>query len=348
MDAVTLTSSLGTVVKNANGTWTWSLTPTSKLTNQQISITASDKDGGITVRTFNVTANPAVTNSQVYYKNSFYAAGGTNVSGGLDPSKQLAKSGATTTTLSAANITNYSRGINGLVFDIAGLVGSTLTTADFAFRMSPQGGLAVNQSPSTWSSAPAPTAIVVTPGSTSRVRLEWADNAIENRWLQVQLLANANTGFASNQTFYIGNLKGEIDGVLTGSNYIVQDADITQALPVGALGTVGSARDVDRNGYIVNADFTQIRAAINAAINTNMRLTQIIVPAAGSSNEAPSLPPEPPLAPSSLQSGGLTAEGEASFSAAPVVTSNIVAPTITAKANRRSARDQFFAELGSE
>ncbi len=55
-DTVTLSASLGQVVKNSNGTWNWSLEPTSALNNQPITITATDKDGAATSTTFTVSA----------------------------------------------------------------------------------------------------------------------------------------------------------------------------------------------------------------------------------------------------------------------------------------------------
>ncbi len=55
-DNVTLTSSLGTIVKNGNGTWAWSMTPTSETVNQLVTIVGTDKDGGTTTVTFQMTA----------------------------------------------------------------------------------------------------------------------------------------------------------------------------------------------------------------------------------------------------------------------------------------------------
>jgi hypothetical protein len=39
---------------------------------------------------------------------------------------------------------------------------------------------------------------------------------IANRWLQVRVLANANTGLPSQQTFYVGHLQGEVSGLAVG------------------------------------------------------------------------------------------------------------------------------------
>ncbi len=37
----------------------------------------------------------------------------------------------------------------------------------------------------------------------------WADNAIEKQWLQVTVLATANTGLDADDVFYFGNAIGE-------------------------------------------------------------------------------------------------------------------------------------------
>ncbi len=74
----------------------------------------------------------------------------------MDPTKTLARSGAALQQTTFANVTNYSKGINGVVLDVAGLLGAALTPADFTFKMSPQGNYneAANP-PSAWALAPS-------------------------------------------------------------------------------------------------------------------------------------------------------------------------------------------------
>ncbi len=298
---VTLTASLGDVVKNANGTWSWSLVPSTKLVGQQITIMANDGTNLSSV-TFTVDALVAVSNRQVYYKGSSFAS--IVVDNALAPNKVLAQSGAAPQTLNYSNLINTTRGINGIVLDVAGLASASLTASDFAIRVSPTGFFdeAANP-PSSWAAAPAPTGIFVTPGTATtpaRVRLEWADNAIENRWLQIRILANANTGLLSSQVYYLGHLRGEINGQTIGGAYFVNNADLTAALPVGQAATVGNTRDVDKNGFVLNADFIIIRLGI---IN-GLVLQNITIPVAGSANEGafgmrPSagMSPLPPITP---------------------------------------------------
>ena len=55
-DQVALSASLGEVIKNADGTWNWSYAPTVALSNQTVTITATDKDSGQSTVTFTITA----------------------------------------------------------------------------------------------------------------------------------------------------------------------------------------------------------------------------------------------------------------------------------------------------
>ncbi len=323
---VTLSASVGVIVKNANGTWAWSITPSAVINNQTVTVTALDEDGGSASVTFSLSAIPAVSNKQVYYKGSSFASNGDTIPAALDPNKVIAKSGATEQTLSYANLINTTRGINGIVLDVAGLASSTLTASDFVLRVSPNGFFdEATNPPSSWEIAPVPIGIFVTPGTDSipaRVRLEWADNAIENRWLQIRVLANANTGLTTSEVYYLGHLRGEINGLTVGGAYFVNNADLTAALPVGQVALVGDTRDVDKNGFVLNADFILIRLGI---INS-LLLRNITIPPAGSA-----------------------AEGEASsnrMNRMPSISST--SKSLNDEVHQQSLIDQLFTELGKD
>jgi Bacterial Ig-like domain/Laminin B (Domain IV)/FG-GAP repeat/RTX calcium-binding nonapeptide repeat (4 copies) len=234
--------------------------------------------------TWNFATTSAIVNEKIYYNRSFFAAGGNNVPAALDTAKVIAKSSSTTQTLSYTNLINTTRGINGIVLDIAGLASTSLTAADFDFRMSPTGlfNEAANP-PSTWTGAPAPTGIFMTPGtatSPARVRLEWNDNAIANRWLQIRVFANANTGLAVTEVHYLGHLQGEVNGAVTGGAFFVTTQDQSAVLPLGAA-TITTIRDLDKNGFVTTHDLTAVRSSITAG----RALRVITIPAAGSTNE---------------------------------------------------------------
>ncbi|MEX0675640.1 MAG: hypothetical protein WD063_01095 [Pirellulales bacterium] len=162
----------------------------------------------------------SVTGRHLFYNESKYD----NNTPGIDP----ADSSAIATDKSAylpggglitpASVSPYSRGINGVMLDLTGPHG-TLSLSDFEFSMSGQGA-AVNNTPSTWVSAPAPTGFTVladTPSvGTDRVEFIWANNAIQNRYLEVTVKGNdaaggnnINTGLAASDIFYFGNRIGD-------------------------------------------------------------------------------------------------------------------------------------------
>jgi len=119
-------------------------------------------------------------------------------------------------TATFANYTSYSRGLNGIMVDVDGLVG-TPSAADFEFRVGN------NDDPNTWSAAPTPRSITVRSGvgvdGSDRITLIWVDDdpytserepgSISNQWLQITVLATANTGLAGDDVFYFGNAIGE-------------------------------------------------------------------------------------------------------------------------------------------
>jgi hypothetical protein len=111
-------------------------------------------------------------------------------------------------TATFANYTSYSRGINGIMVDIAGLnPEGTISADDFEFRVGN------DSTPSGWSTAPAPTSVTVRTGAgeggSDRITIIWADNAIAKEWLQVRVLANDDTWLLHDDLFYFGNAIGE-------------------------------------------------------------------------------------------------------------------------------------------
>ena len=104
------------------------------------------------------------------------------------------------------NYTSYTRGINGLMVDIAGLA-STPTADDFEFRVGN------DDDPAGWTPVEAVPVVDVRQGAgvggADRVTVVWDDNAIEETWLQVTVLDTENTGLTASDVFYFGNAVGE-------------------------------------------------------------------------------------------------------------------------------------------
>ncbi|MBN2476320.1 MAG: lamin tail domain-containing protein [Pirellulales bacterium] len=125
--------------------------------------------------------------------------------GAIAPDKTALLPGQTAT---FANYTSYTRGINGVMIDIAGVPGDTVLDAgDFQFRVGN------SNTPSTWAITPAPSSVTLRlgagQGGSDRVTIIWPDYAISKQWLQVTVLANADTGLLSDDVFYFGNAVGE-------------------------------------------------------------------------------------------------------------------------------------------
>ncbi len=255
--------------------------------NPSYSLTATVSDGQVSVNvpvTLNIAQVNEVSGSIVYYKGSAFA--GFGVPSASDPTIAIAKSGTSPVALGFSNMTSTSLGINGVVLDISRMPSTALTAADFVFRMSPTGlfDTATNP-PSSWTAAPNPSGIFVTAATSTapaKVRVEWNNGQIANRWLQIQVLNTAQTGLPVTQVFYLGNLVGELNGVEEVPNALfVNNSDLTRLNPIGGVATVGERRDVDKNRFILNSDGLIVRNSVNAG--RSLRL--ITIPVAGSADE---------------------------------------------------------------
>lgn len=204
-----------------------------------------------------------------------YHGGWSGEGSALDSTKVMAKEGPEPKTLGYENLLNGTRGINGISLAVQGLTG-TPTAADFQFQVSPTGAFSEAENPpSDWATAPAPSSILVTPGSPDQVLIQWPDNAIENRWLRMTVLANSNTGLPEPEVYYLGHLLGETTGASDGI-YSVTFADISPIrFAVGQTVGADSPVDIDKNGIINFADISQMRPNVGA------QLTNITIPAWG-------------------------------------------------------------------
>ena len=164
-----------------------------------------------------------------------------------------------------ANITNFTKGLNGIMVDLT--VGSADHTAinasDFVFKVGE------NNSPNTWTTLTAtPTISVRTGGGISgsdRVDITWADNAIQDQYLEVQVLATAHTGLnatfgtisgnAVGDIFFFGNLRGETASTTPASfaRIFASDGAAIQANGTSVNVGINSFLDVDRSNAVISA-----------------------------------------------------------------------------------------------
>jgi len=173
-------------------------------------------------------AAPGVVGRDIFYNNSYFdgndPAANANDDNAIATDKQALLAGGGLASFS--NCISYSRGINGIMVDLANAPG-TITASDFQFYI---GNVT---DPRQWTAAPAPSTVLVRPGAgingSARIELVWADSAITNDWLQVTVLADANTGLSAADVFYFGNLIGESGKGAVNGQFAVTSQDETNA-----------------------------------------------------------------------------------------------------------------------
>jgi len=162
-----------------------------------------------------------------------------------------------------ANISSYTKGINGVMIDIAGAHGA-ITASDFIFRVGN------NNTPNSWAAGPAPSSISVRGGAgvsgSDRVTLTWANGAISKQWLEVIVLANSNTGLpqqagypvGQGDVFFFGSAPGD-----TGAGNTATQANVSVTDELGARNHTASlfnnipitnVYDFNRDGQVNTTD----------------------------------------------------------------------------------------------
>ncbi len=205
------------------------------------------------VESTSFTVSSTVLGRFLFYNDSAFDGNDATIEAGdaaaIAPDKSPLLPGAGQATL--ANLTNYTRGINGIMIDLSSGVdhgGITLANVanNFVFKVG------ANNSPNLWDPAPAPSAISVTPGGgvsgSDRVTITWASGAIVDTYLEVQVLSTAQTGLADTDVFFWGNLIGETtDTTPTGAFARTVAADRGPILSGGTQINVGITSHLDIN-----------------------------------------------------------------------------------------------------
>jgi len=238
-------------------------TSVSLLTNDAFSSDPSYQ--GETVLAVNVTDNDTggVIGRYIFYNNSSWDGNTPGADplddGAIATDKEALLPGHTAT---FANYTSYSRGINGIMIDIAGLSG-TPDENDFTFKVGN------DDDPSGWSNAPTTTSVTVRAGAgeggSDRITIIWADNAVQNQWLEVTAKA-ANLGLAADDVFYFGNAIGET-GNSSENAYVLSPDLIAIRDAIPGLGvSVENTLDIDRDGKVLSPDLIACRDNIPALV----------------------------------------------------------------------------------
>jgi hypothetical protein len=170
----------------------------------------------------------------------------------------------------AANVTSYTRGINGIMVDlIHGIDYSGITASDFVFKVGN------NNAPSGWAAAPAPSAISVIPGGgvggSDRVEITWATGVIKNQWLEVQVLATANTGLTTTDVHFWGNKIGDSASTSPATLFETTSTDAAQVnATIGAGKPITDLRDYNRDGAVTSTDAAVVFANIGNIVRINI------------------------------------------------------------------------------
>ena len=166
------------------------------------------------------------------------------------------------------NITSYSRGINGIMVDIGNIPGP-ITASDFIFKVGN------NNTPSTWAAAPAPSAVSLVPGGgiagSDRVIITWPSGSIMNTWLEVQVLANANTGLVTPDVHFWGNKVGDSGTGTPATTFVTNTTDSLQVFAtLGGSKPITDLRDYNRDGQVNTTDSLQVFANLGSIVRLNV------------------------------------------------------------------------------
>jgi ELWxxDGT repeat protein len=208
---------------------------------------------------------------RVFYNNSFFdgnnAAAGASDDGAIETTKSALLPGGTA---SFANYTSHSKGINGLMVDIAS-PGGSISAGDFAFKVGN------DNNPAAWTALAVQPTVSVRSGAgvggSDRVTLIWPDGAIKNTWLEVSVLANANTGLAAPDVFYFGNAVGETGNSTANAQVNSSDEGLIRLNGRNALNPapVDFRFDVNRDRLVNSTDQALTRLNATSAL-TALRL----------------------------------------------------------------------------
>ena len=205
-------------------------------------------------------AAATVAGRRLFYNNSAFdgrdAAPGPADDGAVASDKAPLLPGAAA---SFANVSSYTRGINGVMIDVAGLPpeGAALGPDDLLIEVTPAAGAS--------RTGPAPSSVSVRRGAgaegADRVTLRWPDGAIRNAWVRVTVLANERTGLAAPDVFSFGSLVGESGVGGAGAPLAVNALDLaaTRAAMFSSV-PLTSRFDFNRDGKVNALDLATVRA----------------------------------------------------------------------------------------
>jgi autotransporter-associated beta strand protein len=215
---------------------------------------------------------PIVVGNYIFYNNSTFDGqnGSSNVTddNAIATDKSALLPGHTAT---FSNYTSYSKGINGIIIDVANLE-FVPRIDDFAFAVGNDNNVGA------WTDAPSPTFVNTYPGrgpgGSTQITLIWDDDAIANEWLRVTMFAQT-IGLAADDVFYFGNAIGETGDSASDAQVTSNDASRVNANQTGSA-SVTNIYDINRDGAVNSTDVSIVNSNLTTAANA---LKLIAVPA---------------------------------------------------------------------
>jgi hypothetical protein len=336
------------------------------VTQKKILFSASD--GTISSNPVTATVNISVASGQVlgnrlFYNNSRYdghlpagSLGGDAAINSFDddaiaPDK-IGYSG--TGGASFANISSFSKGITGVMIDVAAGPGThnliSKTSGDLSFVVAPSTFSAGSYNQlSTWTAAPAPTSVVVRMGAgvggSDRIEITWAASvAVKNNWLGVRLKAGADSGLTNDDVFYFGSVVGDSGaGDPTGQAKTEStDGSLAVSSILAATTPIYEALDYDKNGAVDAADVSTASGNNGTLIRYLGAVTGTFAPA-GAPAALVVGPPTGGTNAASAVVSALTAPSGGLRATTPPASNVVTAPQTAV----RAAAVSFFHQLGS-
>jgi len=177
------------------------------------------------------------------------------------------------------NISSYSRGINGVMIEIANLplAAQELSPADFEFRVGKNSNL------NTWTPAPAPNGFAIRSPvgdleELARISIRWVNNVVQNVWLEVTVLANERTGLSVPDVFYFGSRIGD-SGSGSPTAAVTSAADeLAARFAPGVNQPITSLLDFDRSGAVTAVDPLIARNNDGILLKLNLPAPQAAAP----------------------------------------------------------------------
>ena len=208
-----------------------------------------------------------VLGNRLFYNNSKYDVNNGAINANDDLALASDKTGYNGTgTATFANVSAFNKGITGIMVDLQSGIGThsaiNLTSGDITFKVSPTTFVTTTYNQlSTWSAAPTPTAISVRLGAgvggSDRLEITFATGVIKDEWIQVRVLADANTGLSNDDVFYFGSRPGDASVGDTAALAKTDGNDATAALNniVGLTTPVWNLTDYTRDGKVDGSDY---------------------------------------------------------------------------------------------